>query len=105
VPCLFAIFAGFFPRLATIVLWLARPALFDAAFGGAWLWPVLGIVFLPLTTLFFVVLWPPHGLAGFDWFWLVLAVLLDISHWASSGWANRARIPGYAAPSGASPAM
>jgi hypothetical protein len=32
--CLFAIFAGCFPRLATIFIWLARPTLFSNAFGG-----------------------------------------------------------------------
>ena len=40
--CLFAIFAGTFPRLGTLIVWLARPQLFSDAFGGSWLWPVLG---------------------------------------------------------------
>jgi hypothetical protein len=97
VGCLFAIFAGAFPRIATLVLWLARPVLFSAAFGGSWLWPVLGIVFLPLTTLFYVVLWSPAGIVGWDWFWLFLAVLLDLGGAASSGYANRDRMPGYSA--------
>lgn len=95
-PCLFAMFAGFFPRLASLFLWLARPALFSAAFGGSWLWPLLGVIFLPLTTLFYVVLWGPGGLTGLDWFWLILAVLLDIGHYAQVGYSNRDRIPGYA---------
>ena len=92
--CLFAIFAGGFPRIATLVLWLARPMLFSAAFGGSWFWPVLGIIFLPLTTLFYVVLWSPAGIVGWDWFWLFLAVLLDLGGAASSGYANRDRMPG-----------
>jgi hypothetical protein len=92
--CLFAIFAGAFPRIATAILWLARPMLFSAAFGGAWLWPLLGIVFLPLTTLFYVVMWTPAGLMGWDWFWLFLAVALDIGGAVSSGYANRDRVPG-----------
>lgn len=94
--CLFAMFAGVFPRLATLILWLARPQMFSAAFGGSWLWPILGIVFLPLTTLFYVFLWSPGvGLTGFDWFWLILALLLDIGHWAHTGYTNRNQIPGY----------
>jgi hypothetical protein len=93
--CLFAIFAGAFPRIATLLLWLARPTLFSAAFGGAWIWPLLGIFFLPLTTLFYVVLWSPAGLTGWDWFWVFLAFLLDIGGAASSGYANRNRMPGY----------
>jgi hypothetical protein len=96
--CLFAMFAGMFPRLGTLILWLARPNLFEAAFSGNWLWPILGIIFLPFTTLMYVILWSPGvGLTGFDWFWLVLAVVLDIGHWAQTGYTNRDRIPGYVA--------
>jgi hypothetical protein len=36
------------------------------------------------------------GLQGFDWFWLFVAVALDISHLAASGYANRERVPGMA---------
>jgi hypothetical protein len=99
--CLFAIFAGCFPRLGTFLIWLARPQLFSNAFNDSWLWPVLGIVFLPFTTLMYVLLWATNrGIAGWDWFWLVLAVLIDISHWAASArgaYTDRSRIPGYAA--------
>lgn len=35
--CLFANFAGFFPRLAVLLIWLAQPVLFSAAFDGFWL--------------------------------------------------------------------
>ena len=94
---LFAVFAGAFPRVADVLLWLARPAMFTAPFGGAWLWPLLGILFLPLTTLFSVVMWSPtRGLEGFDWVWIALAVALDLSHLAGSAYANRDRVPGYA---------
>ena len=71
--CLFAIFAGAFPRLATLFIWLARPQLFAAAFGGAWIWPLLGILFLPFTTLMYVLLYTPasgspRGI-GCGWCW------------------------------------
>lgn len=95
--CLFAVFAGCFPRLATIFIWLARPTLFSNAFNGRWFLPILGILFLPFTTLMYVILWSSTGLTGGDWFWLILAVLLDISHYASAAAANRDRLPGYAA--------
>lgn len=91
---LFALMAGFFPRLGTLLIWLARPNMFSAAFGGSWLWPVLGIIFLPFTTLMYVILWSPTGLTGWDWMWLILAVLLDISHYASTAYGNRDQIPG-----------
>jgi hypothetical protein len=93
--CLFLLFAGAFPRLAVLFMWLARPQLFLSAFGGSWLIPLLGIFFLPLTTLMYVLLWSSNGINGFDWFWLVLAVILDLGGIGSSGYANRNRVPGY----------
>ncbi len=85
---LFAIFAGFFPRLATLFIWLARPARFDAAF-SSWIWSVLGIIFLPFTTLMYVILWSSSGLTSGDWFWLIIAIFLDLSHYASAGTAAK----------------
>jgi hypothetical protein len=52
-------------------------------------------VFLPPTTLFSVVLWSPAGLIGSDWFWVFLTLLRDVGGAASSGSANRNRVPGY----------
>ena len=90
--CLFAIFAGLFPRLAVLLIWLARPILFTAAFDRFFLWPILGIIFLPFTTLMYMLLWTPGiGLIRLDWFWLILSVLIDSSGWASTGYANRDR--------------
>lgn len=94
-PCLFAMFAGLFPRLGSLLIWLARPTMFSAAFGGSWLWPILGIIFLPFTTLMYVILWSPTGLTGGDWLWLILAVVIDVMHYTSTGYYNRNRIPGY----------
>ena len=94
--CLFAVFAGMFPRLGTLLIWIARPLLFSQAFGGSWLWPLLGIIFLPFTTLMYVIVWGPNGLVGFDWFWIILAVLIDLSHWGGVGYTNRDRVRQYA---------
>jgi hypothetical protein len=101
--CLFVVFAAFFPRVFSVLLWIARPQYFDAVFGGAWLWPVLGILFLPFTTLMYLLMWTPAGLTGWDWLWLGIAVLLDLSHWTSSGYTNRHRMPGYAGAAPATP--
>jgi len=53
--CLFAIFAGMFPRLVLFILWIARPVRIDAAF-DTFLLPLLGIIFLPFATLIYVLL-------------------------------------------------
>lgn len=93
--CLFAVFAGLFPRLGVFLLWLARPVLFSAAFGGSLLLPVLGIIFLPFTTLIYALVWSPGiGLTSFDWLWVILALLIDLGAIGSSGYANRERFYG-----------
>jgi hypothetical protein len=92
-------FAGMFPRLGTLFIWLARPVYFEAAFKGSWLWPILGIIFLPFTTLMYVILYTPGiGLTTWDWFWLVMAVVIDVMHWSSTVYQNRNQIPGYTPP-------
>ena len=78
--CLFALFAGLFPRLALFIVWIARPALVGAAFHG-WIVPLLGIIFLPFATLIYVILYTPGiGLTGWEWFWVILAGVLDLAH-------------------------
>lgn len=95
--CLFAMFAGLFPRLGLLIIWLARPNLIDAAF-HTWIGPLLGLLFLPFTTLIYVLLYRPGGLTGFDWFWIGLAVLFDLGH-TLTAYSQRRQVPGY--PTGA----
>jgi uncharacterized membrane protein len=91
--CLFALMAGLFPRLALFIVWVARPARVDAAF-DTFLWPLLGIIFLPFATLMYVLLQTPGvGLTGGDWFWVILAGLLDVAHWTASA-TQRNQLPG-----------
>jgi hypothetical protein len=88
--CLFAMFAGLFPRLALFIVWILRPNLVDAAF-STWLLPLLGIIFLPFATLMYVILYTPGvGLGGWEWFWVGIAALLDIGHWGA-GFSRRRR--------------
>jgi hypothetical protein len=96
-PCLFAVFAGLFPRITDIIILIARPNQFMKAFNDKWWWAILGIIFLPFTTLMYVVIltWGVGGINGWDWFWLIMAVFLDISHYAHTGYNNRSAIPGY----------
>jgi hypothetical protein len=55
--CLFAIVAALSPRLALVLVWLFTN-LVDRAFEG-FLLPLLGLVFLPFTTLFYVLAYRP----------------------------------------------
>lgn len=100
--CLFGLFAAFAPRLAFLLFWLARPNQVNAAF-NTFIFPCLGLIFLPFTTLMWVLLWTPvTGIQGWDWLWIGIAVLLDIWGWANGGrvgWSNRNAIPGYSGSS------
>ena len=91
--CLFVMFAGLFPRLGLFMLWIARPNMVDAAF-DTFVLPLLGIIFLPFTTLMYVILHQGGGLSGFDWFWIGLAVLFDIGHTVTA-YSQRRQMPGY----------
>jgi hypothetical protein len=93
--CLFAILAGLAPRLAFAIYWIARPAAVAAAFGDFLLWPLLGLMFLPFTTLMYTILWGPGGLTGADWLWVGIAFVLDLGHYTYSAYGNRNQIPGY----------
>ena len=64
--CLFAILAGVFPRLAVLIVWIARPERVDAAF-STFLWPLLGIIVLPFATLIHLLLYTPgRRLSGWE---------------------------------------
>src|SRR3954452_20918990 len=82
--CLFVLMAAFAPRLLVIFAWIARPTYVDAVF-DTWIFPLLGLIFLPFTTLIYLFLGaPPQGIEGLDWLWIALAVLLDLSHYANT---------------------
>jgi hypothetical protein len=81
---LFVLLAGLFPRLALFIIWVARPALVASAF-YTWIVPLLGITFLPFATLMYVILYiPGFGLTGWNWFFVILAGILDLAHLGAS---------------------
>jgi hypothetical protein len=82
--CLLVLLAAFAPRLIVVFAWIARPAYFGAVF-DTWIFPLLGLIFLPFTTLIRLLVGaPPQGVQGLDWLWVVLAVFLDLSHYANT---------------------
>jgi hypothetical protein len=90
VGCLFALFAGVFPRVALVVVWIAT-GLVDRAFDG-FLLPLLGLIFLPLTTLVYVFVWVPvDGLGHGRWLWVALAFLVELLGYVGTGRKNRDR--------------
>ena len=65
--CCLALIAGFLgPRVALFIWWIFGDKV-DAAF-SSWIWPLLGLVFLPWTTLAYVLAWGPlYGVSGLGW--------------------------------------
>ena len=67
--CLLAVFAGFFPRIALVGLWIFTNDV-DRAY-DSFIIPLLGLFFLPLTTLIYALVWAPGvGAEGIDWVWV-----------------------------------
>ena len=78
-PCLFAVFALLTPRLLIVVLWF-----FTTWFRGVFdslLFPILGLIFLPTTLLWYTAV--QHWFGGQWSLWpivgMVVALMIDIS--------------------------
>lgn len=91
--CFFTALVFFGPRLGILIWWLIDPARWSAAF-NSFIWAFLGFLFLPWTTLMYVIIFP-GGISGFDWIWLGLGLLADISSYTGGAWGNRNQVPGY----------
>jgi hypothetical protein len=87
--CLFLILLLFGPRSVIVIWWLLQPARWDATF-GSFIVPFLGFLFLPWTTLMYVIV-APGGLVGLDVLWMGLAVLADIASYTGGGVYGRRR--------------
>jgi hypothetical protein len=92
--CIFATLLLLGPRITGIIWWIARPTYWSTAF-SSWIWPLLGLLFLPWTTLMYLLVFP-GGISGFEWFLIGLSVFADIVSYGGSAYGNRDRIPGYA---------
>jgi hypothetical protein len=88
-PCLLLLVITLFPRVTLLVIWFLSTYL-QRAFHGALLVPLLGFIFLPLTTIVYA--WEVNsGLptAGINLLWLLIAVLIDLG--GIGGGATRSR--------------
>lgn len=93
-PCLFALFAGIFPRVAVALVWLLVPGYLGRAI-HPWWWALLGFIFMPLTTLAFA-----YGINSLDgrghmpplgWLLVAIAVVMDLGLMSSSRQAQKRR--------------
>jgi hypothetical protein len=79
VPCLIALFALIGPRVALVVTWLTSNMISRAI--DSFLVAALGFLFLPWTTLAYVVFYEVGAgreVAGLEWFLVGLAFVADV---------------------------
>ncbi|MCL4741946.1 MAG: hypothetical protein KJZ54_07040 [Phycisphaerales bacterium] len=90
-PCLVAAIAFFFPRLAIVLL-----VIFSDYIGQAYqtvLWPLLGFLFAPYTTLAYAFSIHSNGsVSGIYLLLVVVAVLVDLGVVGGGGASAKARI-------------
>lgn len=88
-PCLFALLAVAFPRIAIVLLWL-----FTNFFAGMYngiIIPLLGFVFLPLTLIAYTYIHRMHtgGLTAGELVVLFIAVIIDLGLVSGGAWGRR----------------
>lgn len=88
--CLLVLLMAFSARAALVFTWIFSD-LVDRAFEG-WILPVLGLVFLPWTTLLYVLVYSPvHGVSFLGWLLVLVGFLVDLGTLANGGRRARAR--------------
>ena len=92
-PCILVLLVLLFPRVILVLMWLFSTVL-DRAYNHNLVIPLLGFIFLPITTIVYAWL-VANGLSitGFNVLLIVIAVLLDVgSHSGGAGYYRRRRI-------------
>lgn len=92
--CFLAFAAAFAPRVVLLLAWIFSSR-WQLVWQGSWLVPLLGIIFLPYTTVMYMLAWGLAGIQGWDWMWVGLGFLMDIMKWGQI-YNSRQGIPGYA---------
>ena len=93
--CILTILIFLGPRVAGIVWWIFQPARWVgetnlSAFNSI-IWPILGLIFLPWTTLMWVIV-AIGGVVWWEWIFIILAVIIDIGAYGGGGYGNRDRM-------------
>jgi len=80
------------PRAGLLVWWLVNPGRFSMVYNNLLL-PLIGTIFLPITTLTYTLIYKPSfgGLAGLDWLWMGIAILVDLSLYGGGVFSRRNR--------------
>ena len=93
--CAIAVLGILGPRALIVFWWLVEPARWGVTFNDQVLLPVLGFVFLPWTTIMYVLFWAAGGLEPLGWLFVVLGLVADIGTYGGGAFGNRERVQSY----------
>ena len=74
--CAILLLFAFGPRFVLVMEWIFGERIQHAVSG--WWWPLLGLIFLPWTTLMYTIVWTVGGVHGAAWIAVALGVFLDV---------------------------
>ena len=87
--CILSLLIFIGPRVAALAWYFIDTARWNAAFSNI-LWPCLGFLFVPWTTMAWVWM-SPGGVTGLEWVIVGLGFLLDIGAFGGGGYSRRHR--------------
>jgi hypothetical protein len=80
--CFFLALVALGPRFALLMIWLFGDRV-ELAF-DSWIWPLLGVVFLPWTTLAYVLSWSAvGGVSGGEWVFVAIGFVADLATYSA----------------------
>jgi hypothetical protein len=91
--CFFLLIAGLGPRIGILLIWIFGDRV-DFAF-DSWIWPLLGLIFLPWTTLAYLITWDPAGVNAAEWLLILLGLVADIATYSARSARRRYQRPAY----------
>ncbi|MEA3337369.1 MAG: hypothetical protein U9R25_15835 [Chloroflexota bacterium] len=72
--------------MAIVLMWIFTDWV-SRAFDG-FILPLLGLIFLPYATLFYIVV-APNGVNGFEWLLVIFGFFLDITSYAGGSFSGK----------------
>lgn len=87
--CVVSLLVFIGPRVAALAWYVLDTARWNAAFSNI-LWPCLGFIFLPWTTMAWVWM-SPGGVSGLEWAIVGLGFLLDIGAFGGGNYSRKHR--------------
>lgn len=93
--CAIAVLGILGPRALIVFWWLMDPARWAVTFNDQVLLPALGFLFLPWTTIMYVLFWTAGGIEPLGWVFIGLAVVADIGTYGGGLLGNKDKVQSY----------